>query len=52
MYISLGGEKTNTLPNSFPFKAQILQHYKNQLPTKEIVENDKLDASVWGLIAT
>lgn len=28
------GDKTNTLPNSFPFKAQILQHYKSQLPAE------------------
>lgn len=45
------GEQTNTLPNSFPFKAQILQHFKNQLPAQVNAVNEKLEPSEWGLIA-
>mgnify|MGYP000912451984 FL=1 len=51
MYIYSEGDKTNTLPNSFPFKAQILQHFKNQIPVEISALTQKLIPAEWGLIA-
>lgn len=39
------------LPNSFPFKAQILQHYKDQKPVEEHSDCEPQVASEWGLVA-
>lgn len=48
---NLGSDKTNTLPNSFPFKAQILQHFKNQQPVETSSTTETLVPAEWGLIA-
>ncbi len=44
-------EKDNALPNSFPFKAQILQHFKSKLPADVVNLNEKFQPAEWGLIA-
>lgn len=47
----LESDKSNTLPNSFPFKAQILQHFKNQIPVEVSAFTQKLVPAEWGLVA-
>jgi len=39
------------LPNSFPFKAQILQHYKDQKPVDVNVASKPQNSAEWGLVA-
>jgi len=39
------------LPNSFPFKAQILQHYKDQKPIDVNPQSKPQIPAEWGLVA-
>lgn len=47
----LGGDKQNPLPNLFPFKNQILQHFKSLNTEPEVAGTEQLIPSEWGLVA-
>ena len=38
----VGGDKQNPLPNLFPFKNQILQHFKSLKTETEVVGTEQL----------